>query len=209
MTVAEILKDCPKGTELYSPIFGKVYFESVKDTGHAILIEVSTSCNSIQQFYPDGKYNTYYSDSECLLFPSKENRDWDNFVPPIAPKFKKGDRIKRINTNIMHTIKAIDKQLYIFNDLQTIMIAHQDDYVLVPNKFDVSTLKPFDKVLVRLSNRQEWVADLFSHVSTRYTTDSPFLFMSIGHYPTQCIPYENNEHLLGTTNDCDDYYKNW
>ena len=25
----------------------------------------------------------------------------------------------------------------------------------------------------------------------------------------QCIPYEGNEHLLGTTDDCDDYYKTW
>ena len=25
----------------------------------------------------------------------------------------------------------------------------------------------------------------------------------------QCIPYEGNEHLLGTTDDCDDFYKNW
>ena len=25
----------------------------------------------------------------------------------------------------------------------------------------------------------------------------------------QCIPYKGNEHLLGTTNDCDEFYKNW
>lgn len=25
----------------------------------------------------------------------------------------------------------------------------------------------------------------------------------------QCIPYEHNEHLRGTTNDCDDFYKTW
>ena len=24
-----------------------------------------------------------------------------------------------------------------------------------------------------------------------------------------CIPYEGNEHLLGTTNDCDEFYKTW
>lgn len=204
--IATLLKDCPKGTKLYSPIFGNVYLNKVRPHLAIVVTTDKYEEDSKEEFLFDGRYGM---NGECMLFPSKENRDWDNFVPPIAPKFKKGDRIKRINTNIMHTIKAIDKQLYIFNDLQTIMIAHQDDYVLVPNKFDVSTLKPFDKVLVRLSNRQEWVADLFSHVSTRYTTDSPFLFMSIGHYPTQCIPYENNEHLLGTTNDCDDYYKTW
>ena len=30
----------------------------------------------------------------------------------------------------------------------------------------------------------------------------------IGHYQ-KCIPFEGNEHLLGTSNDCDEYYKNW
>ena len=25
----------------------------------------------------------------------------------------------------------------------------------------------------------------------------------------QCIPYKGNEHLSGTTNDCDDFYKTW
>ena len=30
-----------------------------------------------------------------------------------------------------------------------------------------------------------------------------------GSYYYQCIPYEGNEYLLDTTNDCDNYYKNW
>lgn len=87
INVAEKLKDCPKGTELYSPIFGTVYFEGIRDTGRAILIDVTTSCNTEVQFYSDGKYNTYYSESEATLFPSKENRDWSKFQRP----FKDGD----------------------------------------------------------------------------------------------------------------------
>lgn len=87
INLVELLKDCPKDMELYSPMFGTVYFEGIKDTGIAILVEVTTSCNSIHQFYSDGKYNTYYSDSECLLFPSKDQRDWSKFQRP----FKDGD----------------------------------------------------------------------------------------------------------------------
>ena len=30
-----------------------------------------------------------------------------------------------------------------------------------------------------------------------------------GKYFQQGIPYEGNEHLRATTNDCDEYYKNW
>lgn len=34
---------------------------------------------------------------------------------------------------------------------------------LTPDKFDITNLKPFDKVLARDTNRQIWIADLFSH----------------------------------------------
>lgn len=86
LNLAEILKDCPRGTKLYSSIFGEVYFEEIKYTCHAILIKVLTSCNSEEIFYPSGKYNTYYSDSEVTLFPSRDNRDWSTFKVE-KPKF--------------------------------------------------------------------------------------------------------------------------
>ena len=31
LNLVEILKDCPKGTKLYSPIFGEVKFEEIND----------------------------------------------------------------------------------------------------------------------------------------------------------------------------------
>lgn len=88
INVAELLKDCPKGMELYSPMFGTVIFEGVRDTGRSTLIDVTTSSNTSVQFYFDGKFNTYYTDSEVTLFPSK-GKTWEEFVPPI--EFKVGD----------------------------------------------------------------------------------------------------------------------
>lgn len=73
------------------------------------------------------------------------------------------------------------------------------------NKFDITTLKPFDKVLVRDNNKQKWTVDLFSF----YDKDLVYIYACVGHYANQCIPYEDNEHLLGTTDDCDEYYKTW
>ena len=59
--------------------------------------------------------------------------------------------------------------------------------------------KPFDKVLVRDDYRDEWRASFFSHIReglSRYvTTGLVWKF---------CIPYEGNEHLLGTTNNVED-----
>lgn len=73
----------------------------------------------------------------------------------------------------------------------------------IVQKFDISTLKPFDKVLVRNRYNHLWIADLFSYISKLKE------FVCIVHTTTQCIPYEGNEHLLGTSNNCDDFYKTW
>lgn len=73
MNIAEILKDVPKGTKLYSPLFGEVKLESVSDT----VIEVRVE-GSVTTFYKDGRYYQSYLNGECLLFPSKDKRNWDN-----------------------------------------------------------------------------------------------------------------------------------
>lgn len=73
MNIAEILKDAPEGTKLYSPLFGEVELQSVSDTMIEVKVGVSTST-----FYKDGRYYKSYPNSECLLFPSKNKRNWDS-----------------------------------------------------------------------------------------------------------------------------------
>ena len=71
-------------------------------------------------------------------------------------------------------------------------------------KFDPKTLQPFDKVLVRDEDCY-WTADLFSHVdnSIGKVCCSVFLWK-------QCVPYnDETKHLVGTTDDCPEYYKWW
>ena len=68
-------------------------------------------------------------------------------------------------------------------------------------KFKQSTLKPkvelkpFDKVLVRDSKSDYWRATLFSHI------DKNGCYYCVWAGWTYCIPYEGNEHLLGTNKD--------
>lgn len=73
MNIAEILKDAPKGTKLFSPLFGEVELKSVSD----VIIEVKVGI-SVSTFYNDGRYYKDYPSGECLLFPSKDERNWDN-----------------------------------------------------------------------------------------------------------------------------------
>ena len=141
-------------------------------------------------------------------------RDWvriedqDNWELVPTYKFKVGDII----TNGKVTIKIghIDGDYYydITRNIATrLFIKFQDEWELVPNKFDITTLKAYDKVLVRDDNNSAWVNAFFGFCDTTTNKKYPFIAGSVNW--TQCIPYKGNEHLLGTTNDCDEFYKNW
>ena len=81
--LTKILKDCPKGTKLYSPIFGEVDFEKIRSDDKYAIITKKGSYTAT--FTEEGFYRADV-DGECLLFPSKDQRDWSKFT---APWFKK------------------------------------------------------------------------------------------------------------------------
>ena len=79
----------------------------------------------------------------------------------------------------------------------------------IQNKFDITTLKPFDKVLVRLDNANQWYATWFSHIDEKLESFCRRYVTVSGKSYTQIIPYEGNEHLCGTKDNCDEFYKTW
>ena len=77
--LTKILKNCQKGTKLYSTVFGEVEFKDVNVNGSKEYpIRVIKSDRVLDSFTADGRlYNDY--NGECTLFPSREQRDWGNF----------------------------------------------------------------------------------------------------------------------------------
>ena len=132
----------------------------------------------------------------------------------ITPKFKVGDKIQSVISSSYYTVVDIKNDLYfIKSDTEKypyqISFSNERNYELVTNKFDITTLKPFDKVLVRDKDTDEWIAHLFSHYHKN--SDRPYVCIGaagINEYK-QCVPYEGNEHLLDTNNNCDKYFKTW
>ena len=125
--------------------------------------------------------------------------------------FKVGDKIKlkdayakKYNDFNTREITEIKQSHYILDDKEAMPLANQYLCELVPNKFNITTLVPFEsKVLVRDVSHHEWEGAIFG----RYDGKK---FFTIGGLDWGCcIPYEGNEHLFGTTDDCDDYYKVW
>lgn len=78
MNIAEILKDFPKGTKLYSPVYGDVYLLQVIDSPYSIVVRPGNDNDYSVSFAPDGRINANFN-GECMLFPSKDNRDWSTF----------------------------------------------------------------------------------------------------------------------------------
>lgn len=88
LNLVEILRNCPKGTKLYSPLYEEVEFEGIEENNEFPIIKVKKkSFNSeyIVTFTSSGVWNEYYS-NECTIFPSKDQRDWSKFKPK-KPKF--------------------------------------------------------------------------------------------------------------------------
>ena len=72
-------------------------------------------------------------------------------------------------------------------------------------KFDPNTLQPFDKVLVRDSSLSKWRPDFFG-----FLVQYEKYIICASSFWYQCIPYnDETKHLVGTKDDCPEYYKWW
>lgn len=229
INIAEILRDMPKGTKLYSSLFGKCELVDTYTGEGDEPIRVEPFCGGVSRtFSSEGRYFERYQDAECLLFPSDRMRDWDKF-------FKRGDVLigsdletavvfdgwanddyTEFNTAINHYrisdawgkgdicstllyTKATDEERAKF------IAAAEKHYggKYNPETLQVEPIKvaepkcpfePFQKVLARDFCDEKWKADYFSHYIGEY--EYPY-FTTASAY-NQCVPYEGNEHLLGT-----------
>ena len=97
LNLVEILKDCPEGTKLYSPIIGEVEFKRIKYCEYPIVTRCKNG-NRILSFTKDGLFFPEGVQGECImLFPSKNQRDWSKFKikkPKFDPKtFQPFDKV--------------------------------------------------------------------------------------------------------------------
>lgn len=86
LNLVEILKDCPSGTKLYSTVFGEVEFDHIVKSSTEYPIEIKLESFSGREYLTtEGKLCAKYN-GECILFPSREQRDWSKFKVK-KPKF--------------------------------------------------------------------------------------------------------------------------
>lgn len=229
INIAEILKDYPKGTKLYSPLLGNVTLESINSYSTNATIEVKVD-NSYYCFYKTGTYYNH-AGAECLLFPSSEMRDWTKFFKRGDVVIKNGggmaavfdgwanDAYTEFNTTVnlycdnntgeeevcttLLFRKATEEECKQF--IEKVEWALKGKYnsdtlrVEQPVKFECP-FKPFDKVLVRDNIDEKWLLSIFGCYEDEVDKDYPYVCLN-GRY-CYCIPYtEQTAHLIGTTNN--------
>lgn len=92
LNLAEILKDCPKGTKLYSTVYGEVELEKVTDSvAYPIIVKINDGRlgEEILVIFTSGGIMGVSCKGECTLFPSRDQRDWSKFSvkqPKFDPK---------------------------------------------------------------------------------------------------------------------------
>lgn len=132
----------------------------------------------------------------------------------LTPKFKVNDKIKNIKDGIKGIVTKIsDGNIYATcreGDFYFSLVS-QDEWELIPNKFDLSALKPYkSEILYRNSPGGYWKPAFWgAYISENSEQHSNHNYLTTDGFARYCIPYKCNEHLLGTQDDCSKYYKTW
>lgn len=218
MNITEILKNCEKGTHLYSTIHGKVQLDSVDAANDFSIAYNQMDTSELEYTTKEGKFYINCG-GECILFPSAKMRDWAKF-------YKRGDLIYDSETNSFAIFnKWVDDNYTAFHvkyqqrnkdwSLDGI-VSTISTSLIKPNsesyngyikrfekhfngKLNIQTLqiepsfKPYDKVLVRNSNDDRWEPDIFA----LHEEGDMYEYICLRDSWMQCIPYD--EARVGTT----------
>jgi hypothetical protein len=244
INVAELLKNCPSGMELDSPMYDNLYFDCLEmeeDITYPVCCYIDKGVKTSVRF---NKFGQFDKDSKCVIFP-KGKTTWEGFVPPHC-KFKDGDIVATANGSFIGITTGGKRNQFIptycivkYNGEYEGYFGRKENWCfdrlateeekqklfdaikehgykwnaeakilekLTKKKFDISNLKPFDKVLVRVCDSGKWCGDFYMWYDCK-EKDYPYN-CACGVWG-QCIPFEGNQHLLGKRDNCDKFFKTW
>lgn len=227
INIAEILKDCPKGMKLYSPLFGELKFGGLDSTKQHYPILIDADNSRAFTFDSNGRFYSTYPTAECLLFPSRELRDWTKF-------FKRGDVVynkdgglyaifegwvnddyTEFNTTINYyeSIASFGTEEVCYTDCfvkasdeeRAVFIANAEKYY--NGKYNPDTMRvepakpkcPFKPFeKVLVRNHEDLV--WFANFFSHYINNNGYHYCCIDNSFRYCIPFnEQTARLVGTT----------
>lgn len=212
MNVYEILRKYAKlGDKFYSLEHGECALTAITSPNrdNYYPIEMKTLDGLVFVLTMDG--NKYYGRGECILFPSKDQRDWQKFVDEKEASWQLGigtyvktklgiGRIENHeNDSAVYSIKLCRKDRWF-----PFALRHEIKPI---DHYDPSELQPMDVVLVRNKFDEKWDIKFYDHIEPLFETGIQYIVRGGGVY-YYCIPYnEETKDLLDTTNLEPEFYR--
>ena len=137
--LTKILKDCPEGTKLYSTAFGEVEFVHVEGLNNypiAIITE-----GRYEYLTKEGKL-FIDGDGECVLFPSREQRDWFKFTAPWDKKEKFDPKTLKAFDTVL--VKPDDESCWCA-DIVSVPITERDNTISLLAYYNPSCIIPYNE----------------------------------------------------------------
>lgn len=207
INIAEILKNVPMGTKLYSPLFGNVYLiyigEMFITVGHH-----STTAN----FYHNGRlYN--YEGTEPMLFPSREMRDWSKFA------WKKGDVLVSMEGSKILFDKWVNEDYTKFlGKIKVLGNSHCYDtayYTLASKEETLEFIKSVEKInngklnreTLKIEKQPEFKdGDILSCDEDTYTKHTTLIFHKDGDITESIVSLVRHSKLFEGNEPIDDFF---
>jgi hypothetical protein len=231
INITTILKNKPKDTKLYSTVHGKCTLEAITD--EIFKINFCTSKFGLTQSGECTliKFGNMYDGGECIIFPSKEMRDWSKF------QWEKGDILISNDggTEVIfdkwyddtytsfyckHYLNSENKNKIVYYEeflCTTERYSLEDKDIAqtyintiekrLDGKLDLKTLeiekpKCEFKTFDKVLGRNEKDDVWEADLFSHYKEESQYPFRCIGFSRKYCIPYnKETAHLLGTTDE--------
>ena len=146
--LTKILENCPKGTKLYSTVHGKVKFNHIEiDSEYPIRVTVLSK----QGLYYNillTKYGTLlngYPNGECILFPSKDQRDWSKFTAPWYKKERFDPKTLKVFDRVLARIDGSNAYCWFADFVSTPTIEKYDILPCIMSNKDVEMIIPYNE----------------------------------------------------------------
>lgn len=145
INLCEILKDCPKGTKLYTPIIGEVMFQRIEELApYQIIVCPPDDLDDLYYFTKEGKYYKTKV-GECLLFPSKDQPDWSKWECPKLKKPKFDPKTLQPFDKVLARIDDGDAYYWFADFVSTTAIEKYDILPYIISNKNVKMIIPYNE----------------------------------------------------------------
>ena len=140
LNLVEILKDCPEGMKLYSPAYGELVFDSVKERGGTNPPMYVIHCYDATIVYTDRTFQCRVFNANgslvgsvaglCMLFPSREQIDWSKFEKPKQVEVIYPERVYWFEYHEQYGKLLYDKLFELLPDWKKNMVVIQEGWIV-------------------------------------------------------------------------------